>query len=159
MSSSCQRFAPMIGSREGELPPADAQALAAHLASCPACQAFAADVEATSALFTEALQRRAATRDFAPFVDQVLARTGLAAPLPGAVTPWFRRRWRALVAVAVPLVAAAAVFMYVRSVSDGEQPEQELASLEVSTEGGIGAVIRTQDGPVVLLDDDDGSGS
>jgi len=162
---ACQRFAPMIGSRQGELPPADALALAAHVSTCPGCQAFAADVAASSALFAEALLRRASARDFAPFVDQVMARTGLspqAAPPRAAdpVTGWFRLRWRTLLALAVPVVAAAALFMYVRAERGDDPPEQDLASLELSTEGGIGAVLPTQDGPVILLQpDDDESGS
>jgi anti-sigma factor RsiW len=161
--TACQRFAPMIGSREGELPPADAEALAQHLPTCSTCQAFAADVAATSGLFAEALLRRASTRDFAPFVDQVMARTGLdrqASPVRGLdpVTPWLRRRWRSLVVLAIPIVAAAGLFMYVRSELDTDAPEQ-LASLEISTEGGIGAVLQTKDGPVVLLEPDDESGS
>jgi anti-sigma factor RsiW len=153
---ACQRFAPMIGSREGELSPADAQALAAHLETCPACQAYAADVAATSGLVAEALLRRAAARDFAPFVDQVLARTGLAAR-PGAVA-WLRQRWKVLATLAVPVLAAGALFMYVRLDRDRSAAEQ-LAALEIETEGQIGAVIQTQDGPVVLLQPDDESGS
>jgi anti-sigma factor RsiW len=156
MTAACQRYAPMIGSREGELSPADAQALTAHLETCPACQAFAADVAATSTLFAEALLRRASTRDFAPFVDEVMSRAGYGAP--GALgSPWPRRRLRALLALLVPVVAAAALFLYVRR--DRHEVQVQLAALEIDANGGIGAVIQTQDGPVVLLQPDDESGS
>jgi anti-sigma factor RsiW len=162
--TACQRFAPMIGAREGGLAPAEVQALAAHLDTCHACQAFAADVAATSGLFAEALLRRASTRDFAPFVDEVMARTGHVRQVrPGRSgargSPWFQRRWRALAVLAVPVLAAAALFMYVRWDRHQEKEQPQLAALEIDAEGGIGTVLQTQDGPVVLLQPDDESGS
>ncbi len=72
--NACLRFAPMIGSREGELPGEEARALAGHLAECPRCRAMAADAAATEGLLRDALLAKANARDFGPFVDQVMAR-------------------------------------------------------------------------------------
>ncbi|ACL67744.1 putative transmembrane anti-sigma factor [Anaeromyxobacter dehalogenans 2CP-1] len=156
-TSDCVRYAPMIGAREGELSTEEARALAAHLEACDACGARALDLAATEGLVSEALLARAAERDFAPFVDQVMARIGHEAPAPRGVLSWLRRHWRGTAAALTPAVAAVAVFLYVRW--EGSQPG-EMALLEFSSEGNISTVIQTSDGPVVLLDDDDeGSGS
>jgi anti-sigma factor RsiW len=167
---ACVRFAPMIGAREGELPADEAGALAAHLVTCPACQARAADLVATEGLLAEALYANANARDFGPFLDQVMARVDPAgvgagvrlvrAPASaGRLAPLFRairNHWIAAVtASALAILAAVAGFMYVQR--DVDQPEQ-LASLELSIEGG-NTVLQTSDGPVVLLEPDDDSGS
>jgi anti-sigma factor RsiW len=68
----CVLFAPMIGSREGELTAGEAKALEAHLATCAACRAVAQSTAALDGLVGEALLARANARDFAPFVDQVM---------------------------------------------------------------------------------------
>lgn len=166
----CIRFAPMIGAREGELSHEEASALATHLEACPACQALAAEVAATEGLLAEALLARANARDFGPFVDQVMARVG--APEAGArvrpgsapARPGFlgsllsalRAHWVAASATsALAVLAAVAAFMYVQR--DVEQPEQ-IASIEISLEGG-NTVLQTSDGPVVLIEPDDDSGS
>jgi anti-sigma factor RsiW len=167
---ACLRFAPMIGSREGELSAEDSRALAAHLAECPSCSALAADVAATEGMLQEALLAKANARDFGPFVDQVMARVGNvttagaqspAAGRGGAARAWaaalatLRGHWKLFTATAVAALAALSVFMYVeRDVQ--EEPEQ-LASLEVDLEGGS-TVLQTSDGPVVLLEPDE-SGS
>ena len=161
---SCLRFAPMIGSREGELPEDEARALARHLEGCPSCRALEAELAATQGLLADALMAQANSRDFAPFVDQVMARVGerpgrgaqQRAGRQGPVLGFLRRYlWlTAATAVAVGVLAAASAFLYVhRSV---EQPE-ELAALEISVEGGY-TVLQTSEGPVVLIDDDDGTG-
>lgn len=159
---ACLRYAPMIGSREGELSAEDARALAAHLAECPTCSALAAEVAATEGLLSETLLARANARDFGPFVDQVMARLGNvpAAGGSGLARSWaaglafLRGHWKLFTATAVAVVAAVSAFMYVgRDVSEPEQ----LASLEMDLEGGS-TVLQTSDGPVVLLEPDD-SGS
>jgi anti-sigma factor RsiW len=153
--SDCLRYAPMIGSREGELPLAEARALAAHLTACPRCRALAAEAATTGALLREALLARASARDFAPFVDRVMARAERRplAPFLEAL----RRRWRiaAAAALGVAVLAAISAFMYVRSDFDGLE---RIASLELYTEG-ASTVLQTSDGPVVLLGPDDESGS
>jgi anti-sigma factor RsiW len=163
----CIRFAPMIGAREGELTHEEAGALAAHLEACPACQALAANVAATEGLLAEALLARANARDFGPFVDQVMARVGAGAGVRsgraparagflGSLLSGLRAHWVATsTASALAILAAVAAFMYVHR--DVEQPEQ-LASIEISLEGG-NTVLQTSDGPVVLIEPDDDSGS
>ena len=72
--SECVRHAPLIGARQGELTEAEATSLALHLETCARCQAWVKEAAATDGLVGEALLARAAERDFAPFVDQVMAR-------------------------------------------------------------------------------------
>jgi anti-sigma factor RsiW len=139
----CVRYAPMIGSREGELAPGEVRGLVEHLAGCPACRARAADLAATEGLVAEALLARAAARDFAPFVDQVMARI---APRAG-VLGWLRAHRRAAAAMLAPALAAAALIVYVST--GGERAQ--VASLELSAEGEATTVIQTADGPIVLL--------
>lgn len=154
--SDCIRYAPMIGAREGELSAEEARALAAHLDACDACAARALDLAATDGLVAEGLMARAAERDFAPFVDEVMARIAHEAPARRGVLSWLRKHWRGTAAALTPAVAALAVFLYVRW--ESSQPG-EMALLEFSSEGNVSTVIQTSDGPVVLLDDDEGSGS
>ncbi len=160
----CVRFAPIIGSREDELTPGEAKALAAHLAECGTCRAIAADLAATAGLVEEGLMARANARDFAPFVDQVMARvarpvhvrpfgSGAAERLrsgrTGAhgVLAWLAHHRRAAAAALVPVLAALAVIVYVRL--DGGR--DRIAQLELSSEGEVSTVLQTADGPVVLL--------
>jgi anti-sigma factor RsiW len=152
----CVRFAPIIGSREDELTPGEAKALAAHLAECGTCRASAADLAATAGLVAEGLMARANARDFAPFVDQVMARVaGPVAERPlrsgrtGArgVLAWLAHHRRAAAAALVPVLAALAVIVYVRL--DGGR--NRIALLELSSEGEVSTVLQTADGPVVLL--------
>jgi anti-sigma factor RsiW len=161
---SCVRFAPMIGSREGELPEEEARALARHLDGCPSCRALEAELAATHGLLADALMAQANSRDFAPFVDQVMARVGEAGwsaqqrggRRQGSILSFLRNHWRlaAATVVVVAVLAAASSFLYVQR--HVEQPE-ELAALEISVEGGY-TVLQTSDGPVVLIDDDDWTG-
>jgi anti-sigma factor RsiW len=144
--SECVRHAPMIGSREGELSEEAALALATHLETCARCQAFVREAQATEGLVGEALLARAAQRDFAPFVDQVMARIGDATPHRGGALGWLRHHWRGTLAALAPALAAAAVIIYLR-VETGDQ----LAMMELSSEGDIATVLQTTDGPVVLL--------
>ncbi len=150
----CVRFAPMIGAREGELSAEDARALERHLASCAACSARAADLAATEGLVSEALLAAAAARDFGPFVDEVMARVGAGAPERRGVLAWLRRHRRALLGALAPALAALAVIVYVRH--EGSRP-QEIALLEVASEGDATTILQTTDGPIVLLGEESGS--
>lgn len=147
----CVRYAPLVGAREGELTEADARALAAHLEACPRCAALAADVAATEGLVSEALLARAAERDFAPFVDGVMEKVYGKAPEAGGVLGWLRGHWRALAATALPALAAAALFLYVRIEGAGAG---SVALVELHAEG-VTTVLQTADGPVVLLGDEE----
>lgn len=143
--ADCARFAPMIGAREGELAPAEARDLEAHLRACAACRALSADAAATEGLVAEALLAAANARDFAPFVDEVMARVDRRerAGLRG----WLARHRRAAALALAPVLAALAVIVYVRM--DGGH--ETVALLELSSEGEVATVLQTLDGPVVLL--------
>lgn len=149
----CLRYVPMIGAREGELSDDEAKAFAGHLAACPSCRATAADFAQTDGLVAERLMAAANARDFGPFVDQVMARIG--APAAGAraaplgVLEWLRHHWKGTTATFAPVLAAFALFMYVRF-----EGAPQIAMLELSSEGQVATVLQTMDGPVVLLDDD-----
>jgi predicted anti-sigma-YlaC factor YlaD len=146
----CTRFAPMIGAREGELSAADARALQAHLAACPACAAYARDVAATDGLVAEGLLARAAERDFAPFVDQVMARVDRAERR--GILGWLGRHRRVAAATLAPVLAALALIVYVRL--DGGS-RGEIALFELYSEGEVATILNTMDGPIVLLDGSD----
>jgi hypothetical protein len=150
----CARFAPMIGAREGELAADDASALEQHLAGCAACRARAADLAATEGLVSEALLAAANARDFAPFVDQVMARIGAGAPERRGLFAWLARHRRAVAGALVPALAALALIVYVR---DEGGRHQEIALLEVASEGDATTILQTTDGPIVLLGEESGS--
>lgn len=153
----CVRFAPMIGAREGELTPGEAKALAAHLAECRGCRATAGAFAATDGLVAKALLARANSRDFGPFVDQVMervtARPRRGETVRGGLLGWLAHHRRAAAAALAPLVAALAVIVYVRV---GSGP-REIALLEITAEGEAVTVLQTVDGPVVLLAQEAGS--
>jgi anti-sigma factor RsiW len=151
---ACVRFAPMLGARDGELSPDDALALEAHLAACPGCRARAADLAATEGLVSDALMAAANARDFGPFVDQVMARVGAAAPERRGIVAWLAAHRRALVASLAPALAALALIVYVRI--EGSRSEQ-YALLEVASEGDATTILQTSDGPIVLLVGESGS--
>jgi anti-sigma factor RsiW len=165
MTPECVHFAPLIGSRPGELPAEEERALAAHVAGCETCRAIAADFAALDGLVDDGLMREAAKRDFAPFVDQVMARVAVTKrePEPTEAKPawvgarfvaWVSRHRRATAGVLVPVLAAVAVLVYVRAGSGS----QDATFLELNSEGEVATVLETSDGPVVLLADED-SGS
>ncbi len=151
----CARYAPMIGARPGELAPEEARGLDGHLAACVACRGRLADLRATEGLLAEALLGEARRRDFAPFVDGVMARIAERRSPAGIL-----RRLRgfrllhprlALGAALAPVAAAVAIVLYV-SMSHGP----EVASvLELNAEGNVSTIIQTSDGPVVLMNGDD----
>ena len=149
--SECTQIAPLLGAREHELTPAEATALAAHLASCDRCRAIAADLAATEGMVREALLARANARDFSTFADEVMARV-TRAERPGLLG-WLGRHRAAAAAALVPVVATAAMLMYVR-IGSGPEP---IAMLELSSEGEATTVLQTADGPVVLLSEENGT--
>ncbi len=161
MMKDCLRSAPMIGARPGELTEPEASGLSSHLQGCESCRALAAEAERFDGLVAEALLARANARDFAPFVDQVMARVGGQAggqatrrvPLLARV----RLHWKVFAAAAATLVlvAAGSAFMYVHRTV--EEPER-VAALSMELQGGS-TVLQTSDGPVVLLEPDDDTGS
>jgi anti-sigma factor RsiW len=142
----CVLFAPMIGARPGELTTGESKALEAHLSTCSHCRGVVRSAAAIDGLVGEALLARANVRDFAPFVDQVMARVG-AAPGRAGLASWVRRHRRAAAATLAPILAALAVIVYVRLGSG----TGEVAMLEVSSEGEATTILQTKDGPVVLL--------
>jgi predicted anti-sigma-YlaC factor YlaD len=141
----CVLFAPLIGARAGELTLGESKALEAHLSACSSCRGVARNAAAVDGLVGEALLARANVRDFAPFVDGVMTRIERAPR--GGLLSWLHRRRRAAVAALVPALAALAVIVYVRL---GAGPD-EVAMLEVSSEGEATTILETKDGPVVLL--------
>ena len=149
--TECIRFAPMIGAREGELSPAEAKALSAHLAGCEKCRAIAADLAATEGMVAEALVARANARDFTTFADEVMARIDRA-ERPGFLG-WLGRHRAAAAAALVPVVATLALLMYV-GIHGVREP---IAMMELSAEGEATTVLQTADGPVVLLAEETGT--
>ncbi len=153
---ACVRYAPMIGSRPGELSEADARGLAEHVAGCDACQARVADEEALSGLLSEALLAEAARRDFTSFAEGVLER--VAGPsaaresLLARIASWVRaHRTAAAVSALAPALAALALIVYL-----GRAPPEQ-AAVEVSAEGRPAILLHTSEGPVVLFGSADGS--
>jgi len=151
MSPHCLRFAPMLGSRSGELAAADEAALNQHLSGCEACRARLADAAALGGALSEALLAEAARVDFAPFVDQVMARVQPPARA-GGLLGWMRRHRLAAAASALaPALAALALVVYL---SRGEGVRSPMAGdVEVVAEGRVPLVLSDEDGPVVLLGD------
>ncbi len=145
----CVRYATVLAARPGELSAPEAAALADHLAGCAACQARLADERAVDGLVGEALLAEAARVDFAPFVDQVMARVEPGG-LRGALR-WLRRHplVAGLSALAPPL-AALGLIVYL---SGGGEAGPVAGDLELETEGSGAMVLHTEEGPVVLLGD------
>jgi anti-sigma factor RsiW len=154
----CAGAAPLLGSRPGELDPTDEALLGAHLASCEACRARQADVEALGALVTDGLLVEAARRDFSTFADGVMARIPATAWRGTPAGPMgrlrdFLRRHRVLAAASAlaPALAALALYLYIdRKVGAG--PSE--FSVVVSSEELAAVVLQTSDGPVILLGED-----
>jgi anti-sigma factor RsiW len=146
----CVLFAPMIGARPGELTAGESKALEVHLSSCSACRGVAASAATVDGLVGEALLGRANGRDFAPFLDGVMARIEGAPRRSAGVLAWVHRHRRAAVATLAPALAALAVIVYLRLGADSG----EVAMLEVSSEGEATTILQTKDGPVVLLSEE-----
>ncbi len=148
----CLRYAPMLGAREGELDAAEQAALQEHLAGCAACRARLADLRALEGMVGEALAREAARRDFADFADQVMAR--VERRRAGTLRAFFRRhRALAVGSALAPTLAAAALIVYL-GLRGGGTP-----GIEIISEQYAPMVIESDDGPLILLGDDEPEGT
>jgi anti-sigma factor RsiW len=154
--SECTRFAPMLTARPGELPAQDAMALERHLDACVECRALRAAFLATEGLLAEGLLAKAAERDFAPFTDAVMARVARRHNRRGRVFDWVtHHRVRAAISALAPAFAAGALVVYFH----GASPDAVAAPhhlFELTSDCGVTTVLKTEQGPVVLMDDDDG---
>jgi anti-sigma factor RsiW len=140
----------MLPARPGELAPEEERALHEHLLGCDACQARLADGKALEGLVAEALLAEAARVDFAPFVDQVMARVEGRRGLRGMLGFVARHKVAAAAAALAPALAALGILLYVSG--GGPEAPQE-GDLEVISEGRAPVVLTTDAGPVVLLGD------
>lgn len=152
--SECTRYAPMLTARPGELTAGDAAALERHVGGCDRCRAERAAFLATEGLLAEGLLAKAAERDFAPFTDAVMARVGRRHTRRGRVFDWVtHHRLRAALSALAPAFAAVALVVYLRGASpDGAQAPHLVV---LTTEGEATMVLRTEQGPVVLMTDGD----
>jgi anti-sigma factor RsiW len=151
----CAGAAPLLGSLPGELDPTEEALLGAHLATCEACRARLADVEALSGLVRDGLRGAAAQRDLAGFADGVMARIPASAWRGAPAGPLgrlrdFLRRHRVLAAASAlaPALAALALYLYIGR-TGGTGPSE--LSVEVTSEDLAAIVLDTSDGPVILV--------
>lgn len=149
--SGCTTFAPMLSARPGELAPGEESALRAHLAGCDACRARLDDGKATDGLVAEALLAEAARVDFAPFVDQVMARVDHRGGLGGMLGFVARHKAAAAATALAPALAALGILLYVSGGGPEWVPQE--GDVEVIAEGRGPLVLTTEAGPVVLLGD------
>lgn len=155
---ACTAVAPMLTAREGELSAEEAALLEQHLQGCEECRAIAVALAETDGLVGEALLAEAARRDFAPFVDEVMARVGAPQERTGLWTralAWARaHRAAALAGTLAPTLAGLALIVYF---SGSETPPPLAGEVEVVAEGRAPMVLQTSEGPVVLLGGTDGT--
>jgi anti-sigma factor RsiW len=151
----CAGAAPLLGSLPGELDPTEEALLGAHLATCEACRARLADVEALSGLVRDGLRGAAAHRDLSALADGVMARIPASAWRGAPAGPLgrlrdFLRRHRVLAAASAlaPALAALALYLYIGRTS-GAGPWE--LSVEVTSEDLATVVLDTSDGPVILV--------
>jgi anti-sigma factor RsiW len=153
--SECIRIAPMLTARPGELSVEDAEAVERHLDTCIECRAARGTFLATEGLLAEGLLARAAERDFAPFTDAVMARVGRRHSARGRLFDWVsHHRVRAALSAIAPAFAAAALVVYFHGASP--VPAQSPHLFELTSDCGVTMVLKTEQGPVVLMGDDDG---
>lgn len=151
--SECTRIAPMLTARPGELTPVEEAALSRHVESCVRCRAQRTAFLATEGLLAEGLLAKAAERDFAPFTDAVMARVTRRHSRPGRVFDWVsHHRVRAALSALVPALAAAALVVYFHGPTADVTPPHHLFEM---TSDGVSTVLKTDQGPVVLMNDDD----
>jgi hypothetical protein len=151
----CAGAAPLLGSLPGELDPTEEALLGAHLATCEACRARLADVEALSGLVRDGLRSAAAHRDLSALADGVMARIPASAWHGAPAGPLgrlrdFLRRHRVLAAASAlaPALAALALYLYIGR-TGGTGPSE--LSVEVTSEDLAAIVLDTSDGPVILV--------
>jgi anti-sigma factor RsiW len=151
----CAGAGPLLGSRPGELDPAEEALLRAHLSTCEACRARHADLVALSGLVADGLLAEAARRDLSGLADGVMARIPASAWKGGAVGPldrlraFFRRhRVLATASALAPALAALALYLYIGR-TDGGAPVE--LSVQVTSEDLAAVVLETSDGPVILV--------
>lgn len=147
----CTRFAPMLSARPGELAPDEERALHDHLAGCDACQARLADEKALDGLVARALLDEASRVDFAPFVDQVMARVERPRGLRRMLSFLGRHKVAAAATALAPTLAALGIILYVSG--GGPEAVPQVGDVEVVSEGRGPVVLSTEAGPVVLLGD------
>jgi len=150
----------MLTAREGELLAEEQAGLELHLAGCEGCRATREDLRAVEGLVGYGLLRAAAQRDFTGFADGVMARLGGAEGHEEGVvrrlTAWLHdHRALAFGGALAPLAAAAALAVYLSFSAAGPAPQE--GELDVATEGRSATILRTSDGPVVLIGDDEGT--
>lgn len=178
MKKDCVQYVPLIGAREGELAAEERAALDRHLAGCAACRAREADARALGPLIRDALMTEANQRDFAPFVDAVMARVeakgsvlperpstsarlrrayardereiGGGAKSRGGVLDWILAHRKLAFGTLAPALAAAALLVYVQT----RPASPEVALMELTSEGEATMILQTQDGPLVLLEEE-----
>jgi hypothetical protein len=139
----------MLSARQGELSPFESDGLVAHLATCADCQARLADDRALSTLVGPALMAEANAVNLAPLTDAVMKRVAGRKGFGG---------WRLLMA---PVMAAAALLFVVLRPDPVAPPVPgpvavAHADLEVTSEGYEATILETEDGPVVLLNVEEG---
>lgn len=150
--SECTHFAPMLTARPGELAADETAALERHLDGCVHCRALRTTFLATEGLLAEGLLAKAAERDFAPFTDAVMARVARRHDRRGRLFDWVsHHRVRAALSAFAPAFAAAALVVYFQGATP--DPSQAPHLFVLTTEGGVTMVIRTEQGPVVLMTD------
>jgi len=154
--NECTHNAPMLTARPGELSTFEEAALARHLEACVHCRAQRAVFLATEGLVAEGLLAEAAKRDFAPFTDAVMARVSRRHSRRGRLFDWVsHHRVRAALSALAPAFAAAALVVYFHGPMDAAAPAPHHL-FELSSECGVSTVLKTDQGPVVLMGDDDG---
>src|SRR5713101_1170522 len=75
MTTRCEEMTPLVGPLvDGELAPADAALVQAHVESCARCESLRARLAAQAALLREAVAAKGAAASMDGFADGVMAR-------------------------------------------------------------------------------------
>jgi anti-sigma factor RsiW len=156
--SECTHNAPMLTARPGELTAIEESELGRHLEACVHCRAQRALFLATEGLLAEGLLAKAAERDFAPFTDAVMARVSRRHNRRGRLFDWVsHHRVRAALSALAPTFAAAALVVYFHGPTTDDTPAPHHL-FELTSECGVSTVLKTEQGPVVLMGDDGDDG-
>jgi anti-sigma factor RsiW len=157
--SECSRYAPMLTARPGELEPAQVEALERHLDACIDCRATRGTFLATEGLLAEGLLAKAAERDFAPFTDAVMARVARRHNARGRLFDWVsHHRVRAALSAMAPAFAAGALVVYFQGATPTAPAQSPHHLFEMTSDCGVTLVLKTEQGPVVLMGDDGDDG-